>query len=60
MEAKRSADALGANFLWCADIQAGRRERLYVDRAHYTAAFSKATAACIAGLVRERALLLPQ
>ncbi len=60
MAARRLREDLGADFLWCADIQEGRREPLYVDRVHYTAAFSKATAACIAGLIKERELLAPQ
>lgn len=60
MEAKRSRDGLGRNFLWCADIQEGRSEPLYVDQVHYTAAFSKAVAGCIAELMKGRGLLALQ
>ncbi len=35
-------------FLWLADVQRGRRERLYVDRVHYSAAMASE----IAGLIR--------
>jgi hypothetical protein len=31
----------GDDFLWLADIQEGRKENLYVDAAHYTAAFNR-------------------
>jgi hypothetical protein len=34
--------------LWLADMQAGRKERLYVDPDHYNAAFSIEIAQCIA------------
>ena len=44
-------ETLGRNFLWCADIQEGRKEPLYVDQVHYTGAFSKAFALCIANSV---------
>jgi hypothetical protein len=39
---------LGANFLWSADIQRDLAEPLYVDKAHFTAAFSKRFASFIA------------
>lgn len=42
---------LGANFLWCADIQRDSKEGLYVDRVHYSARFSKQLAAHIAELM---------
>lgn len=39
----------GNNFIWCADVQEGSREPLYVDRYHYTAKLSSMVADCIAG-----------
>ncbi len=48
---------LGANFLWCADIQDGMNDPLYVDQVHYTAAFSKTVAFCVASLIKDRHLL---
>src|SRR5262249_8885720 len=36
------------NFLWCADIQEGLKEPLYVDKWHYSAKFSQVLAATIA------------
>jgi hypothetical protein len=60
MEAMRSRNVLGRNFLWCADIQESRSEPLYVDQVHYTGAFSKAVAGCIAELIRGRGLLALQ
>jgi hypothetical protein len=47
----------GNNFIWCADIQEGRHEPLYVDRVHYAVALSKALAACIVTQLNERQLL---
>jgi hypothetical protein len=47
----------GPNFLWCADIQEGLTEPLYVDDVHYTAAMSHRLAEHIAGLLAERDLL---
>jgi hypothetical protein len=46
----------GDNFLWCADIQEGINEPLYVDQVHYTSAFSKVVASCIATLIIDRHL----
>lgn len=37
-----------AGFLWLADLQRGRKDRLYIDADHYTAAFSHDIAAEIA------------
>lgn len=42
------------DFLWLADLQEGRREPLYVDAAHYTAAFSEEIARRIVDKVRPR------
>jgi lysophospholipase L1-like esterase len=41
-------------FLWLADIQRGRHERLYVDRVHYTAEMSREIAGLIRPWVAER------
>lgn len=48
---------LGANFLWCADIQEGVAEALYVDWVHYTPDMSRRVARCIANLLVERRLV---
>ena len=45
---------LSEDFLWLADMQQGRREPLYVDKVHYTAAFSIEIAAEIAKAVAPR------
>jgi hypothetical protein len=44
---------IGPDFLWLADMQQDRHENLYVDRWHYTAAFSKEIAARICNSLRE-------
>jgi len=41
MEDLRARGKLGSNLLWLADMQQDKRENLYVDAVHYTAAFSK-------------------
>lgn len=46
------------NFLWCADIQEGLQEPLYVDSVHYTAEMSKKLAQKIGHLLLERNLLV--
>ena len=43
-----------SDFLWLADLQEGRREPLYVDAAHYTAAFSEEIARRIVDKVRPK------
>lgn len=48
---------LGDNFIWCADIQEGLSEPLYVDAIHYTDAMSRRVAACITDGMTERNLL---
>lgn len=47
----------GANFVWCADIQEGRREELYLDLVHYTPRMAGRVAACIAKALLHRHLL---
>ena len=53
MEDLRAQGKLGSNVLWLADIQQDKRENLYVDNIHYTAAFSKEIAAQIYSYLRE-------
>lgn len=45
---------LSDNFLWCADIQKGKKEPLYVDKVHYSSSFSKQFAKNIADLLIKR------
>ena len=40
-------EAMGSNFLWCADIQVGVGETLYVDPEHYSPAMNGRLAECI-------------
>ena len=47
----------GRDFLWCADIQEGLDEPLYVDQVHYSPALSDRIATCIVDLLLERDLL---
>jgi hypothetical protein len=47
-------DSLGANFLWCADIQQDVAELLYVDQVHYSPEGSKRLARCIVDGMREQ------
>ena len=55
---------LGNDVLWLADMQEDKRENLYVDSVHYTAAFSKEIAGRICRLIEtgapEPALSLPK
>ncbi len=47
----------GNDFLWCADIQKGICEPLYVDRIHYTAKMTKLLSEAIAKMMFERNLI---
>ena len=49
--------SMGKNFLWCADIQEGAKEPLYVDRVHYTSKMSRMVAKCIFDLMEQRKIL---
>jgi lysophospholipase L1-like esterase len=49
--------ALGKNFVWCADVFESMRERMYVDRFHYTSHGAELVARCVAKFVEERGLL---
>ncbi len=53
MADRLSHDPPGSDFLWLADLQAGVRQPLYVDRVHYTAAMSALIAARIGGALLE-------
>jgi len=55
MESLRAQGQLGPNVLWLADIQVDKRENLYVDAVHYTAAFSKEIAGYICDFYRKNA-----
>jgi len=48
---------LGPDFVWCADIQEGIKEPLYVDKIHYSARLSKMLAGCISDSIVHRTLL---
>ena len=52
MDTRRAELERQGNFFWLADIQEARRENLYVDRIHYSAAFS----GDIAGEIQRRLL----
>jgi hypothetical protein len=43
--------ALGSDFAWCADIQQGLDEPLYVDDVHYSSEMSRRVASCVADAV---------
>ncbi len=58
MAARRDAGQL-ADVLWLADMQKGRRDSLYVDAVHYTAAFSEEIADSLAATLRRRGLVCP-
>lgn len=47
----------GVNFLWLGDLQRNRRENLYVDAVHYTAAFSEEIATRIFQFITKHNIL---
>lgn len=47
----------GDHFIWCADIQIGITEPLYVDAMHYNARAASLFSSCIANTARDRGLL---
>ncbi len=57
MDEQRQQADWGADFVWCADIQEGRNEPLYVDAVHYSAPMSRLLARCITQSARQRNLL---
>ena len=54
MAERKDSPALGDDFLWLGDIQAARKEPLYLDAVHYTADFSRDIANEIADFMRRR------
>jgi hypothetical protein len=54
--AERRAQA-PVDFAWCADLQTGLPRALYVDQAHYTAAFTETVAQCILDALQERRMV---
>jgi lysophospholipase L1-like esterase len=54
MSERRHDPEVSQNLLWLADIQPDRKENLYVDQVHYTAAFSRDIASLIAADLRGR------
>ncbi len=48
---------LGANFIWCADMQEDLHELLYVDQVHYAPSMSQRIAGCIADSLQQRQLI---
>jgi hypothetical protein len=52
MRAYARENPLGENFLWCADIQEGVEDLLYVDQMHYAPNLSRLLARCIADGIR--------
>jgi lysophospholipase L1-like esterase len=49
-----AAGDLGDDFAWCADIQRGLDEPLYVDDVHYSMKMSQHVAACVADAIAPR------
>jgi hypothetical protein len=47
MRAALDAGEMDRRFVWCADIQDGKKEPFYVDQVHYNPALSKLVATCI-------------
>jgi hypothetical protein len=54
---RRARESPAKNFLWCADMQEGLAEPLYVDKVHYTAKMSRLLASMIGGEMVRRGLL---
>jgi hypothetical protein len=57
MRERLQKDPAGENFLWCAEIQHGIAELLYVDKVHYSPAMSARVAQCIVDNLVERGLV---
>jgi hypothetical protein len=53
----RSKGVLASDVLWLADMQSDKKENLYIDRVHYTAAFSREIAQQITEYIRGHGLL---
>jgi len=54
---KKHTHELGSHFFWCADIQQNEERPLYVDKVHYTSAFSKKLAQTISNMIITRKIL---
>ena len=60
MANERDQGRLGADFVWCADIQEHVQKPLYVDQVHYTPAMARRVAGCIVkGMVRRGLIAKP-
>jgi hypothetical protein len=57
MHERLQKDPVGENFFWCAEIQRGLTELLYVDKVHYSPAMSARVAQCIVDNLVERGLV---
>jgi len=57
MRERLRKDPAGENFFWCAEIQRGLAELLYVDKVHYSPAMSARVAQCIVDNLVERGLV---
>ena len=57
MRERLRKDPGGDNFFWCAEIQRGVAELLYVDKVHYSPVMSARVAQCIVEHLVERALV---
>ena len=57
MRERLRKDPAGENVLWCAEIQRGITELLYIDKVHYSPAMSARVAQCIVEHLVERGLV---
>jgi hypothetical protein len=57
LDGRRAGGEMPGDFLWLADMQIGRRDALYLDADHYTAAFSSEIAARIAKHLADKGLI---
>jgi hypothetical protein len=49
--------SMGTHFFWCADIQEGLKEPLYVDQFHYSSKLSKMIAIAVGDFLIRRNLI---
>jgi len=56
VERRAREGSFGENFVWCADIQEGKKEPLYVDLTHYSSAMARDFATCIFRALKARGL----
>jgi len=57
MRERLREEPAGENFFWCAEIQRGLAELLYVDKVHYSPGMSARVAQCIADNLVDRELI---